>query len=148
MGYLRIRDLNHLFSSIEYHAHHFTYNINALWTTVMGNQTYADLVAIIFSSMSSAPNTVKTTFEKAQDGIKNTIEYILDSVLDVTFPRITQEEKLFLSLWQYITSAISQKPATVDLESDTWTIVVLGGLLLIAFATYTTIFHMFEVMLN
>ena len=118
MGNLRIRDFDSLFTPIEHSSYHFTYNLNALWTTVMGSKTLVDLVAGIFTGATDALKTVKSGLEAAWDGIKNTGEYILDSVLDAMFSGFTQIGKLFLSTWLYITAALSLKPVTVDLGSD------------------------------
>jgi len=92
--------------------------LNALWNAVMGSQTLADLVAGIFTGVSSALASVKSGLEAAWDGIKSTGEYIIDSVLDAMFSGFTQIGRLFLSTWLYIAAALSQKPVTVDLGSD------------------------------
>ena len=84
MGNLCVRDLDHLFSTIEHSSYHFTHNLD-VWTGVMGSQTLADLVAGIFSGVTSALASVKAGLEAAWDGIKNAGEYILKSVINAIF---------------------------------------------------------------
>jgi len=118
MGILRIRDLDPLFFTIQYHAHHFTYNLDALWTAVMGPQTLADLVAGIFTGESSALASVKAGLEAAWDWIKGAGQYILDSVLDGVFKGFTEMSKLILSSLLYIIATAFQESIAVNYETD------------------------------
>ena len=82
---LRIRDLDHLFSTIEHSSYHFTHNLDVLWTAVMENQTLADLVAGIFTGVTDALYTVKHNLQTTWDGIKAGGTYVLKTIINAMF---------------------------------------------------------------
>jgi len=84
----------------------------------MGSQTLADLVAGIFTGVTSALASVKAGLEAAWDGIKNAGEYILDSVLDGVFRGFTEMSKLVLSSLLYIVATAFQESIAVNYETD------------------------------
>ena len=97
MGILRIRDLDPLFSSIQYHAHHFTCNpsLHALRTAFMGSQTLVDLVAGIFTGVTDAINTVKHNLQTTWDGIKNAGSFVARLLIDSVMKSIQTMVSLF-----------------------------------------------------
>ncbi len=56
--------------------------VSALWNAVMGDQTLADVVAGIFTGVTSALQTVKDGLSKAWDGIRSAGQFVTNTVLD------------------------------------------------------------------
>ena len=117
MGNLCIRDLDHLFSSIEHTSYHFTHNLDALWTAVMGPQTLADLVAGIFTGVTKALASVKSGLEAAWDGIKSAGQFIGKAVLDAIYRGYTEVFSLITMI--QVSSVIYNKPVTLETTSST-----------------------------
>ena len=81
----RIRNVDPLYTQPETIHAEFTYNlwVSALWNQIMGDQTLADVVARIFTGVTSALQTVKKGLSKAWDGIKSAGQYIGSGIFKV-----------------------------------------------------------------
>ncbi len=84
MGF-RIRTVDLLYTLPGTIRTEFTHNpwVSALWDTVLKGKTLVDVVAGIFTGVTSAVQAVKDGLSAAWDGIKSAENYIRDSVLSI-----------------------------------------------------------------
>ena len=84
----RIRDVDLLYTLPNTIRTEFTHNfwVSALWDAIMGDQTLADVVARIFTGVSTTLQTVKDGLDETWDGIKSSGSFIVNEV----FSSITQ----------------------------------------------------------
>ncbi len=79
----RIRTVDLLYPLPSTIRAEFTYNVwvSALWNQIMGDQTLADIVAGIFTGVTTALQRVKDGLSRAWDGIKSAGSYISGTLL-------------------------------------------------------------------
>ncbi len=98
MGF-RIRNVDPLYTQPETIRTEFTYNfcVSALWEFVMGDQTLADVVAGIFTGVTTALETVKKNLNAAWDGIKSAGQFVTLTVMRTILGSISLLSNLLLT---------------------------------------------------
>ncbi len=124
MGF-RIRDVDLLYTQQGTIHAEFTHNfwVSALWNQIMGDQTLADVVAGIFTGVTSAVQTVKKGLSKAWDGIKSSGSFIVNEVFSsitqgLNFVILNSLAGLLIIVAELIRGKSYKNLNTIILESD------------------------------
>ena len=103
MGYLRVREIDFLFLSPQTNLEQISYWVSVLWEAVLPGQKLADVVAGLFTGVTTALETVKSNLNAAWDGIVAAGNYIQENIL---LPIVESVKnfltKLLLSIGYYL----------------------------------------------
>ncbi len=104
----------------------FTYNlwVSALWETVLPGQNLVDVVARIFTGVTSALQTVKKGLSTAWDGIKSAGQFVTQAVMRKILGSISLLSNLLLTGLFSVADLLT--PLSVDL-SDSVPALVIGN---------------------
>ena len=145
MGF-RIRNVDQLYPLPSTTYVKFTYNfwVSALWDAIMGDQTLADVVAGIFTGVTTALETVKKNLNAAWDGIKSAGEFIVDTVWEGILQTIAVSvralsEAILAILPLFLPRATSVAPGVIKFGDTVFNLDISssGGGLAITFGDYS-----------
>ena len=128
MGF-RIRTVDLLYTRLDTIHAEFTYNfgVSTLWDTVLKGKTLADVVAGIFTGVTTALQSVKDGLDAAWNGIKEAGNFIVSSVVDSILQSFVVVAHSFIDVIFSILSSVSSSitligPRTIDVNGNMFTI--------------------------
>ncbi len=123
MGF-RIRGVDPLYTQPETIRVEFTYNhwVSALWDAIMGDQTLADVVAGIFTGVSTALQRVKDGLNSAWNGIKSAGQFVTHVVMRTILGSISLLSNLLLTGLFSVADLLT--PLSVDLSGSVPALVI------------------------